>query len=428
MMKHSSVELTSVHRDSATGLRRTSTISIPILVHTATFRSYIQGSRAYRKPQSTIMVLMKKSFLLAALSAVAVAAASAVIDLTPSNFDKVVLKSGKPTLVEFFAPWCGHCKKLAPVYEELATAFQHAKDKVQIAKVDADAERSLGKRFDVQGFPTLKFFDGKSDKPEEYNGGRDLDSLSSFITEKTSVKHKKRAEMPSSVVMLNDKTFAEIIGKDKHVLVAFTAPWCGHCKNLAPTWELVAGAYALDDEVVIAKVDAESPDCKAVTEAQGVASYPTIKWFASGSKEGVLYEGARTEQGFLDHINEKAGTDRVSGGGLGPVAGTVASLDVLVAKLVGGDKLADVAAEVKKEAEKLKEGAQYKYAQYYVRVFDKLNASDKYAAKELGRLEGMLAKGGLAPAKRDEFQRKTNVLRHFVDKVSEKIEEVKDEL
>ncbi|PHH73910.1 hypothetical protein CDD80_3469 [Ophiocordyceps camponoti-rufipedis] len=370
------------------------------------------------------MVLMKKSFLLTVVSAVAAAASSAVIDLTPANFDKVVLKSGKPTLVEFFAPWCGHCKKLAPVYEELATSFQYAKDQVQIAKVDADAERSLGKRFDIQGFPTLKWFDGKSEKPEEYNDGRDFESLSAFITKKTSLKLKKKVEMPSNVVMLNDETFAETIGKKKNALVAFTAPWCGHCKTLAPTWEVVAGVFALDEDVVIAKVNCEAPDSKAVAESQGVASYPTIKWFSAGSEEGVLYEAARSEQGIIDYINEKAGTNRVPGGGLGPLAGTVASLDDMVAKFVGGDKLADVAAEVKKEAAKIKEGTQEKYAQYYVRVFEKLATSDSYAAKELARLDGMLTKGGLAPAKRDEFQRKTNVLRKFVDKVSE----IKDEL
>lgn len=178
------------------------------------------------------MVLIK-SFVLAALAATA-AAKSAVIDLIPSNFDDVVLKSGKPTLVEFFAPWCGHCKKLAPVYEELAGAFEHAKDKIQIAKVDADAERDLGKRFGIQGFPTLKYFDGKSNKPEEYKSGRDLESLSAFITDKTGAKTKKKLELPSEVVMLNDVTFAETIGSDKNVLVAFTAPWCGRMSLLNP--------------------------------------------------------------------------------------------------------------------------------------------------------------------------------------------------
>lgn len=372
------------------------------------------------------MVLLRNA-LLAAFAAVT-SSSSAVIDLTQSNFDAVVLKSGIPTLVEFFAPWCGHCKQLAPVYEELGLAFQHVKDKVQIAEVDADAERSLGKRFDVQGFPTLKFFSGKSDKPEEYNSGRELDDLIKFIKEKTGIRPKKKQTPPSSVVMLTDNTFHKVVGGDQNVLVAFTAPWCGHCKNLVPIWESVATDYVNDAQVVIAKVDAESSDSKAVSEEQGVSSYPTIKWFAAGSKEGTLYSGQRTEYGFLEYINERAGTQRLAGGDLNTVAGTVASLDTIVAKLVGADSIATVAADVKKEAEKLKTTAQYKYAEYYVRVLDKMSQSDGYAAKELARLDGILSKGGLAPSKRDEIKSKTNVLRKFVEKTAEKIMEIKDEL
>ena len=167
-------------------------------------------------------MLFKATALLPAL-----AAASAVIDLIPSNFDSVVLKSGKPALVEFFAPWCGHCKNLAPVYEELATTFQHASDKVTIAKVDADAEKDLGKKYGVQGFPTLKWFDGKSDKPEEYDGGRDIESLQKWVTDKTGIRPKVKGKLPSNIVMLDDKSFKEKVGKERDVLVAFTAPWCG---------------------------------------------------------------------------------------------------------------------------------------------------------------------------------------------------------
>ncbi|EFY85555.1 Protein disulfide-isomerase erp38 [Metarhizium acridum] len=372
------------------------------------------------------MVLIK-SFVLAAAAAVATAR-SAVMDLTPSNFDKVVLESGKPTLVEFFAPWCGHCKNLAPVYEELALAFEHAKDKVQIAKVDADAERGLGKRFGIQGFPTLKYFDGKSEKPEEYKSGRDLESLTQFLTEKAGVKAKKKLEMPSEVVMLTDKSFAETIGSEKNVLVAFTAPWCGHCKNLAPTWESLAADFVNEANVVIAKVDAEAPNSKAVATKQGVSSYPTIKWFPAGSEEGESYDGARSEDDFIKFINKKAGTHRVVGGGLDRVAGTIAALDALVAKFTGGAKLEDIVGEVKSAVEKFNDDAKYAYAKYYVRVFDKLSKSDNYVSKELSRLEGILEKGGLAPSKRDEIQSKTNVLRRFAEKAADKAEELKDEL
>ncbi|KAM5342570.1 hypothetical protein ACJ41O_013536 [Fusarium nematophilum] len=372
------------------------------------------------------MVLIK-SFVLSALAA-SVAAKSAVIELIPSNFDNIVLKSGKPTLVEFFAPWCGHCKTLAPVYEELAFAYEHAKDKVQIAKVDADAQRELGKRFGIQGFPTLKYFDGKSDKPQDYKSGRDIDSLTDFIVEKTGVKPKKKLEMPSEVVYLNDASFAEAIGSDKNVLVAFTAPWCGHCKNLAPTWEDLATDFINDKNVLIAKVDAEAANSKAVTQEQGVKSYPTIKWFPAGSKEAVAYEGGRSEKDFIEWINEHAGTHRVPGGGLNVVAGTVESLDTLVAKVVGGAALAEVAAEVKKEVETFTDAVQVKYAEYYVRVFDKLSQNEDWVSKELARLDGILSKGGLAPAKRDQIQQKTNVLRKFAQKVEETVEDVKDEL
>lgn len=153
--------------------------------------------------------------------------ASAVIDLTPSNFDSIVLKSGKPALVEFFAPWCGHCKNLAPTWEELASNFQYATDKVTVAKVDADQHKELGKRFGVQGFPTLKWFDGKSAKPIDYEGGRDLESLQKYITEKSGVKAKVKGKLPSRVVMLDNQSFKQKVGKDQDVLVAFTAPWCG---------------------------------------------------------------------------------------------------------------------------------------------------------------------------------------------------------
>lgn len=165
--------------------------------------------------------------LLSALAVLGTNAASSVLDLIPENFDHVVLNSGKPALVEFFAPWCGHCKNLAPVWEELAQKFSFAEDKVSIAKVDADENKELGRRFGVQGFPTLKWFDGKSDTPTDYNGGRDLESLSAFIVEKTGIKAKTKKPAHSEVEMLTDQTFKKTIGRDKDVFVSFTASWCG---------------------------------------------------------------------------------------------------------------------------------------------------------------------------------------------------------
>ncbi len=86
--------------------------------------------------------------------------------------------------VEFFAPWCGHCKQLAPVWEQLASAFEGAAS-VTIAKVDADKNRAAGERFGVTGFPTLKVFAPGSDTAEDYSGGRDGEALVAFVNERS---------------------------------------------------------------------------------------------------------------------------------------------------------------------------------------------------------------------------------------------------
>ncbi|OAL05298.1 disulfide isomerase [Phaeosphaeriaceae sp. SRC1lsM3a] len=338
----------------------------------------------------------------------ALASAEAVLDLTPSNFGDVVLKSGKPALVEFFAPWCGHCKNLAPVYEELATVFQHVSDKVTVAKVDADQHKSLGKDYGVSGFPTLKWFDGKSNKPTDYSGGRDLESLSKFITEKTSLKPKVKGKLPSQVVYLDDQSFKQKVGKDQDVLVAFTAPWCGHCKTLAPIWETLANTFANEPDVLIAKVDAEAENAKALAQDQGVQSYPTIKYFKKGSLEPSPYEGARAEKDFVDFLNANSGTHRAPGGGLDVTGGTIEAFNTIIEKFQGA--YGDGAEEAKKLADTLQD----KYAQYYAKVFQKAGANEGYAEKEFKRLQGLISKGNLAPTKLDDLVSRSNILRRFL--------------
>ena len=86
--------------------------------------------------------------------------------------------------------------------------------------------------------------------PEDYKSGRDLDSLSSFITEKAGIRARSKKSEPSEVVILKDGTFDKIVmDSEKDVFVKFYAPWCGHCKTLAPIWESVAKNFANDKDV-----------------------------------------------------------------------------------------------------------------------------------------------------------------------------------
>lgn len=95
------------------------------------------------------------------------------------NFDEVVLNNGKDTLIEFYAPWCGHCKKLAPIYDELAEKLQN--EEIAIVKMDATAN-DVPPDFNVRGFPTI-FWLPKDDKekPVSYGEGRELDDFIKFI-------------------------------------------------------------------------------------------------------------------------------------------------------------------------------------------------------------------------------------------------------
>ncbi|CAG9855022.1 unnamed protein product [Phyllotreta striolata] len=95
------------------------------------------------------------------------------------NFDEVVVDNGKDVLIEFYAPWCGHCKKLAPAFEELAEKLKD--EDVAIVKMDATAN-DVPSTYEVRGFPTLFWVPKDSkDSPIKYEGGREVDDFIKYI-------------------------------------------------------------------------------------------------------------------------------------------------------------------------------------------------------------------------------------------------------
>merc|ERR1712183_64700 len=97
--------------------------------------------------------------------------------LAGSNFAEVALDATKDVLVEFYAPWCGHCKKLAPIWDELGENFKDD-DSIVIAKIDMTANELA--TVSVPGFPTLKLF--KADNTVvDYSGGRTLEDFIKFL-------------------------------------------------------------------------------------------------------------------------------------------------------------------------------------------------------------------------------------------------------
>ncbi|KAF8424964.1 thioredoxin-like domain-containing protein, partial [Tirmania nivea] len=111
------------------------------------------------------------------------------------NYKDLVLDTDKDVLLEFYAPWCGHCKNLAPKYEELAKLYfdnPEFASKVIVAKVDATANDIPD---EIQGFPTIKLFPaGKKDSPVDYQGSRTVEDLANFIRDNGA--HKVDAYVP----------------------------------------------------------------------------------------------------------------------------------------------------------------------------------------------------------------------------------------
>ena len=85
----------------------------------------------------------------------------AIVHVSDANFDEEVLQAATPVLVDFWAAWCGPCKMIAPVLDELADEYG---EKIKICKVDVDANKETPAKFNIRGIPTLMIFkDGNAE-------------------------------------------------------------------------------------------------------------------------------------------------------------------------------------------------------------------------------------------------------------------------
>jgi len=118
-----------------------------------------------------------------------------VLQIVGKTFDSIVMDPSKDVLVNFYAPWCGHCKKLEPVYRDLAKKVEGVSTLV-IARIDATANDVAD--MDVEGFPTIKLWRaGNKEERLDYDADRDVDSFVAWLDSK--VTHPfNREELPKT--------------------------------------------------------------------------------------------------------------------------------------------------------------------------------------------------------------------------------------
>ncbi|XP_023241420.1 protein disulfide-isomerase-like isoform X1 [Centruroides sculpturatus] len=153
-----------------------------------------------------------------------------VLVLKKDNFDREI-ENNKHVLVEFYAPWCGHCKALAPEYAKAAKQLLEEKSEIRLAKVDATEESELAGKFKVKGYPTIKFF--REGEPIDYTGGRTANDIVNWL--------KKKTGPPAITLNTVEETVQFKDSKDVVVIGFFKDPE----SKLAKVY--LEAAYAIDD-------------------------------------------------------------------------------------------------------------------------------------------------------------------------------------
>lgn len=226
-----------------------------------------------------------------------------VNNLNAQNFDQAISKGFY--FVKFFVPWCGHCKSMEQVWKDLAGV----NPKVEIAEVNCELEALLCQEKKIKGYPALRLYhDGK--EIDSYTGERQFESLVNFMKNQVEkAVDRERGDKSIDQVDINDllvltslnseSTFA----KPGLLFVKFFAPWCGHCKTMAPDWIEFAKSYKTVKQLVIAEVDCtkESSLCRM----HDVKGYPSLILFENGERVNNgdgKYQGRRDLESFSKFV------------------------------------------------------------------------------------------------------------------------------
>jgi len=210
-----------------------------------------------------------------------------VLVVTTDNWDEAVTNDAN-VLVEFYAPWCGHCQSLAPEYAKAAKKLKEMKSDIKLAKVDATIESKLAEKYEVQGFPTLKFF--KKGNMMEYGGGRTEAEIISWLNKKTGPPAKILETVEDVKAFVESRDVA-VLGffadKESELAKAFVAAADStddvEFGMAAPA---ASGEYDVkEDKIIVVK---KFDDLRA--DYSGAADAAEIKTFVKGESLALVSE------------------------------------------------------------------------------------------------------------------------------------------
>jgi len=197
--------------------------------------------------------------------------------LTVETFEEFI-KSNSRVLIEFYAPWCGHCKRLQPEYEAAAKFLKEdPNSKTKLGKVDAVKHKEIAERFGVRGYPTLKYFiNGDLETPVDYNGGRTKDKILSWV---------QTQELPAVSFIKSEEDLNGLRSKKSIVLVVFLEK-----ADPDAMLEIEKAAEKLRNDLVVAVAYG--------SELTGESELPTVAFYMEDF-EPLYFPGPITESSIL---------------------------------------------------------------------------------------------------------------------------------
>merc|ERR1711913_59905 len=264
-----------------------------------------------RRRRKTLITDTEMKFLivLAVLGAVTraeIKKEEGVLVLTTDNFDEAI-DGNEFVLVEFYAPWCGHCKALAPEYAKAAGQLAEKDSPIKLGKVDATEESKLAEKFEVRGYPTLKFF--KNGKPMEYGGGRTAETIISWVEKKTGPPAAALADADAVKAFVDGKTVA-VLGCFKDETTDAAKGFLAAASNMDDLPFGITGdcsEYGVDGEgVVVVKTfdDGKAVLTEGITEEEvakfvSSESLPLVVDFNHEDKLSIMKDQAKKNKGKM---------------------------------------------------------------------------------------------------------------------------------
>ncbi|KPI45367.1 putative protein disulfide-isomerase [Cyphellophora attinorum] len=220
---------------------------------------------------------------------------SPVLQVNAKTYDSLIAQSNHTSILEFYAPWCGHCQNLKPAYEKAAKNLDGLA-KVAAINCDDDSNKPFCGQMGVQGFPTLKIVKPgtKRGKPvvEDYQGPRTAKGIVDAVVDK----------IPNHVRKLQSSTFDEWLG-DKSVTakaVLFTEKG---------TTSALLRAVAIDflGAIKVSQVRSKETD---LVEKYGVTKFPSLVLIPGDEVEPVTYSGEMKKQPIVDFLSQAASPNK----------------------------------------------------------------------------------------------------------------------